>query len=69
MLRHDAPLKSLLNIIPALRIFFFFSSTGRLHRDTILKKKIELAFLLLFIIKKEEEGSERIHDRSVDDLS
>lgn len=67
MLRHDAPLKSLLNIIPALRIFFFFF-TGRLHRDTILKKKIELAFLLLFIIKKEEEGSERIH-RSVDDLS
>ena len=66
MLRHDAPLKSLLNIIPAFRIFFFFF-TGRLHRiDTILEKKIELAFLLLFIIKKEEERSERIHGRSVD---
>lgn len=69
MLRHDAPLKSLLNIIPALRIFFFFF-TGRLHRiDTILEKKIELAFLLLFIIKKEEERSERIHGRSIDDFS
>lgn len=61
MLRHDAPLKSLLNIIPALRIFFFFLQDDYIASTQFQRKKQnQLFFYFLLSKRKKKEANESI---------
>lgn len=66
MLRHDAPLKSLLNIIPALRIFFFFLQDDYIASTQFQRKKQnQLFFYFLLSKRKKKEANESTVDQLI----